>query len=87
MAVTWDHSGRKVLIYADGKAVADRLYSSSTKFFQPSGRRYQIGNRGYGYQFYGSVMELYVFGTVLSRVEINTLRGELGQNDKDSKLR
>lgn len=78
MAVTWDHVTGTVLIYTNGKQVADEKYSPGTQFVTPTGKPYCIGSDGSGarYQFHGSVMDLYVFGTVLSLDDINRLRGE-----------
>ncbi|KAJ7336065.1 hypothetical protein OS493_013442 [Desmophyllum pertusum] len=78
VAVTWEHVTGSVLIYADGKEIGKRLYPARTKFFEPTGNPYQIGNvgsEGGNNQFYGSVMDLYVFGTALSLDQINKLRG------------
>ena len=78
MAVTWDHVIGFVLIYVDGNAKGARYYPRSSTFVQPTGWRYQIGKDGpwNGHQFRGSMMDLYVFGTALSRDQINKLRGE-----------
>ncbi|XP_078368380.1 uncharacterized protein LOC144652235 [Oculina patagonica] len=77
VAVTWDHVTGKVLIYADGKEIGRRSNTPGGTFFQPTWRRYQIGNDGHtdNHQFHGSVMDLYVFGTALSLDQINRLRG------------
>ncbi|XP_078365914.1 uncharacterized protein LOC144650130 [Oculina patagonica] len=77
VAVTWDHVTGSVFIYADGKEIGYRSYTSGGTFFQPTWRRYQIGNDGHtdNHQFHGSVMNLYVFGTALSLDQINRLRG------------
>ena len=78
VAVTWDHATGYSAIYVDGKNVGYRTYSPRTLFFYPpTGKPYKIGNDGHwnDNQFYGSVMDLYVFGTALSLDEINKLRG------------
>ncbi|KAJ7385283.1 hypothetical protein OS493_016354 [Desmophyllum pertusum] len=78
VVVTWEHVTGSVLIYADGKEIGKRLYPSRNKFFETTGNLYQIGNVGSGEgnnQFYGSVMDFYVFGTALSLDQINKLRG------------
>ena len=79
MVVIWDHENRAVSILADGKTVGYRSFTSGGTFYQPTGRRYQIGDDGNrnDHQFYGSVMDLYVFGSALSLEEINKLRSEL----------
>ena len=77
VAVTWNQVTRTVLIYADGR-VSHNNYSLGKPFYTSTGRPYQIGNDGHweNHQFYGSVMDLYVFGTALSLDEIDKLRGE-----------
>ena len=83
VVVIWDHENRAVSILADGKTVGYRSFTSGGTFYQPTGRRYQIGDDGHrnDHQFYGSVMDLYVFGSALSLEQINKLRGELPVND------
>ena len=78
MVITWDHDKGSVLIYIDGENVGDQTISpKETSFYLPTGKPYQIGNDGHpsDHQFYGSVMDLYVFGTALSQDEISRLRG------------
>ncbi len=79
MAVTWDDMTGKVFIYADGKEIGYRSHTPGATFYQVTGEWYQIGNDGHreNHQFFGSVMDLYVFGTALSLDEINRLRGKL----------
>ena len=79
VAVTWDHLTGFVFIYADGKMIGHKSDTPGDRFFEPTWRRYQVGNDGYwqNHQFYGSVIDLYVFGTALSLDEVNNLRGEL----------
>ena len=79
VAVTCDHVKGILLIYADGKKGVQRTYfPEEAPFYGPTGRPYMIGNDGHekNHQFYGSVMDLYVFGTALSLDKINKLRGE-----------
>ena len=81
MAVTWNHVNGSSLLYIDGKREGYRTYQpGETVFYKPSGRPYKIGNDDHwdDHQFYGSVMDLYVFGTALSVNEINKLRGWCG---------
>ena len=78
MVVTWDQDKGSVLIYCDGKIVGNKKISPrETSFYLPTGKPYQIGKDGHWHnrQFYGSVMDLYVFGTVLWPDEISRLRG------------
>ncbi|XP_078379553.1 uncharacterized protein LOC144662584 [Oculina patagonica] len=77
VAVTWDHVTGTVLIYADGKIKGKRSHFPGDAFPQPTGWQYQIGEDGHWdkHHFYGSVMDLYVFGTALSLEQINKLRG------------
>ncbi|KAL9976606.1 hypothetical protein ACROYT_G013927 [Oculina patagonica] len=77
VALTWDHVTGSVFIYVDGKKVGYNTFTPGATFYQPTGRRYQIGNDGHwnNHQFFGSVMDLYVFGAALSLDEINRLRG------------
>ena len=77
MAVTWDHVIGAVYIYADGKEIAYRSYKPEVTFYGPTGKLYQIGDTKENHQFHGSMMDLYVFGTALTRDQINKLRGEL----------
>ena len=79
VAVTCNHVKGTLFLYVDGKRVKRRTYfPEKAPFYGPSGRPYMIGNDGHwnDHQFYGSVMDLYVFGTALSLDEINKLRGE-----------
>ena len=59
-----------VYLYANGIIVG-------TKFYTLTANRYKIANDGHwrDHQFYGSVMDLYVFGTALSGDEIAKVRG------------
>ena len=69
VAVTWDYVTGISAIYVDGKNVGYRMYPpGKTFFYPPTGKRYKIGNDDHwnDHQFYGSVMDLYVFGTALS---------------------
>ena len=78
VAVTWNHVKGSSLLYIDGKREGYRTYQPrGTFFYKPSGRLYKIGNDDHwnDHQFYGSVMDLYVFGTALSVNGINKLRG------------
>ena len=78
VAVTWNHVKGSSLLYIDGKKKGYRTYlPRRTSFYKPSGRPYKIGNDDHwdDHQFYGSVMDIYVFGTELSVSEINKLRG------------
>ena len=78
VVVTWDHSTGNSTIYVDGKNVGYRMYPpGKTFFYSPTGKPYKIGNDGHwrDHQYYGSVMDLYVFGTALSLDEINKLKG------------
>ena len=78
VVITWDHEKGSVVIYLDGKKVGSETISPmETSFNPPTGKLYQIGNDGHpdDHQFYGSVMDLYVFGTALSTGEISRLRG------------
>jgi len=72
VAVTWDHVKRAVYIYADGREIGYRTYGADVVFYGPTGKLYQIGK-----DFYGSIMDLYVFGTALTLDQISKLRGEL----------
>ena len=85
--MTWDHVKGTSLIYANGIEVGHRTYPpSDTFFFEPTGKAYRIGNDGHhkDHQFYGSVMDLYVFGTALSPDEISKLRGMCFRSFSDS---
>ena len=77
VAVTWDHATGNSTIYVNGKNVGYRTYPPGVFFYPPTGKPYKIGNDGHwdDHQFYGSVMDLYVFGTALSLDQINKLRG------------
>ena len=77
IALTWNHVTGNVYLYANGIIVGNRSFTPGTKFYTPTGNSYKIANDGqYIYrQFYGSVMDLYVFGTALSRDEIAKVRG------------
>ncbi|XP_078379543.1 uncharacterized protein LOC144662575 [Oculina patagonica] len=77
VAVTWNHVTGSVLIYADGKIKGNKLHPPGDAFSQPTGWQYQIGEDGHWdkHHFYGSVSDLYVFGTALSLEQINKLRG------------
>ena len=77
VAVTWDHATGNSTIYVNGKNEAYSTYPPGVFFYPPTGKPYKIGNDGHldDHQFYGSVMDLYVFGTALSLDQINKLRG------------
>ena len=78
VAVTWDHKTGNSTIYVNGKIVGYRtIPPRKVSFYPPTGKKYKIGNDGhwYDHQFYGSVMDLYVFGTALSLDQINKIRG------------
>ena len=77
IAVTWNHVTGYVNLYANGIIVGTRWFNPGTKFYTPTGNPYKIANGGHwnNHQFYGSVMDLYVFGTALSRDEIAKVRG------------
>ena len=66
-----------VNLYANGIIVGSRSFTPGTKFYKRTSNRYKIANDGHrdDHQFYGSVMDLYVFGTALSRDEIAKVRG------------
>ena len=66
-----------VSLYANGIIVGSRSFTPGTKFYTPTGNPYKIANDGHwdDHQFDGSVMDLYVFGTALSRDEIAKVRG------------
>ena len=77
LAVTWNHVTGNVYLYANGIIVGSRSFTPGTKFYTRTGNPYKIANDGHwdDHQFYGSVMDLYVFGTALSRDEIAKVRG------------
>ena len=77
LAVTWNHVTGNVYLYANGIIVGSRSFTPGTKFYTPTGKPYKIANDGHwkDHQFHGSVMDLYVFGTALSRDEIAKVRG------------
>ena len=78
MAVTWDHKTGNSTIYVNGQNVGYRTYPPrEVSFHPPTGKQYKIGNDGQrnDHQFYGSVLDLYVFGTALSLDQINKVRG------------
>ena len=77
LAVTWNHVTGNVHLYANGIIVGSRSFTPGTKFYTLTGNSYKIANDGHwdDHQFYGSVMDLYVFGTALSRDEIAKVRG------------
>ena len=77
IAVTWNHATGDVNLYANDIIVGIRWLNRRTKFYTLTGNPYQIANDGHwnDHQFYGSVMDLYVFGTALSRDEIAKVRG------------
>ena len=78
VAVTWDHKTGNSTIYVNGQKVGYRTYPPrEVSFHPPTGKQYRIGNDGQrnDHQFYGSVMDLYVFGTALSLDQINKVRG------------
>ncbi|CAH3038178.1 unnamed protein product, partial [Pocillopora meandrina] len=77
VVVIWDHKKTAVSILANGLKVGENSFSSEDAFYGPTGNRYQIGDDGHwdDHQFYGSVMDLYVFGSALSLEQVNKLRG------------
>ena len=77
IAVTWNHVTGDVNLYANGIIVGSRSFTPGTKFYTLTGNPYKIANDDHqnDHQFYGSVMDLYVFGTALSRDEIAKVRG------------
>ena len=77
LAVTWNHVTGNVYLYSNGTIVGSRSFTPGTKFYTLTGNPYKIANDGHrnDQQFYGSVMDLYVFGTALSRDEIAKVRG------------
>ena len=66
-----------VYLYTNGTIVGSGSFTPGTKFYTLTGNPYKIANDGHrnDQQFYGSVMDLYVFGTALSRDEIAKVRG------------
>ena len=78
IAVTWNHVAANVFLYANGRMVGSRSFTPGTKFYKPTGNPYKIANDGHwnDHQFYGYVMDLYVFGTALSRDELAKVRGK-----------
>ena len=78
IAVTWNHVTGDVNLYANGIIVGTKWFKpGTTTFYTLTGNPYKIANDGHrnDHQFYGSVMDLYVFGTALSRDEIAKVRG------------
>ena len=76
IAVTWNQVTGDVNLYADGIIVGTRSFTPGTNFYKRSGNTYRIASDGHWKdQFHGSVMDLYVFGTALSRDEIAKVRG------------
>ena len=77
VAVTWNHVTGNAYLYSNGIIVGSRSFTPGTKFYKLSGNRYKIADDGHwkDHQFYGSEMDLYVFGTALSRDEIAKVRG------------
>ena len=78
LAVTWNHVTGNVYLYANGIIVGSRSFTPGTKFYPLTGNPYKIANDGHptkDRQFDGSVMDLFVFGTALSRDEIAKVRG------------
>ena len=77
VAVTCNHVEGTLFLYADGEEVGKRAYfPHKAPFYGPTGKPYMIGNDGHyrDHQFYGSVMDLYVFGTALSLDEIKKIK-------------
>ena len=67
-----------VYLYTNGTIVGSSSFTPGSKFYTfTAGKLYKIANDGHwdDHQFYGSVMDLYVFGTALSRDEIDKVRG------------
>lgn len=78
VVVIWNQLKEIVLIYVDGKMLGSGKFPPGIKFLKSTGNLYKIGNDGHGkfdHQFYGSIMDLYVFGTALSLDQIKKLRG------------
>ena len=88
VVVTWHYVTRTVLIYANDKEIGAGTYSRNQTFHGPTGEPYKIGNDGYNnsHQFYGSVMDLYVFGWALSPREIHRLRGMRFMTSKEDNM-
>lgn len=78
VVVIWNHENTAVSILANGLEVGANSFTSGDRFYKPTGYRYQIGDDGHwdNHQFYGSVMDLYVFGSALSLEQVSKLRGE-----------
>ena len=77
VAVTWKQNEGLAQLYMDAVEVGNKSFSPDEKFYEPTGRQYQIGNDGHSndHQFYGAIMDLYVLDVALSRDELNHLRG------------
>ena len=77
VAVTWKQNEGLAQLYMDAVEVGNKSFSPNDKFYEPTGRQYQIGNDGHSddHQFYGAIMDLYVLDVALSRDELNHLRG------------
>ena len=77
VAVTWKKNEGLAQLYMDAVEVGNKSFSPDEKFYEPTGRQYQIGNDGDSddHQFYGAIMDLYVLDVALSRDELNHLRG------------
>ena len=77
VVVTWYHVTRTVLIYANGKEIGAGKYFRNQTFHGPTAKPCKIGNDDYNnsHQFYGSVMDLYVFDWAVSPREIHMFRG------------
>ena len=88
MVVIWNHENTAVSILANGLEVGANSFSRCDSFYKPTGNWYQIGDDGHwdNHQFYGSVMDLYVFGSALSLEQVNKLRGEFHWSVKLSSL-
>ena len=89
VVVTWYHVTRTVLIYANGKEIGAGNYSRNQTFHGPTAKPCKIGNDGYNnsHQFYGSVMDLYVFDWALTLREIHMLRGMRFMTSKIDKMK
>ena len=77
VAVTWKQNQGLGQLYTNAVEVGNKSFDLSDKFYEPTGRQYQIGNNGHwhDHQFYGAIMDLYVLDVALSRDELNHLRG------------
>lgn len=77
LAVTWNHVTGDVNLYANGIIVGTKWFNPGTTFYTLTGNPYKIANDGHwnDHQFYGSVIDLYVSGTALSRDEIAKVTG------------